>query len=661
MKNAAKGFNSILSLEYHRLIPHEERERFERMLNRIYDTRFQYILEPDNQGTFRKASVRAWYCPVLYSYFPAKPVSWIGTDIFQYPKRMNTNWLAQITGSPQISPPLQAQNIPGDSQNSLSFAISSVVRTSDIHTGLSVQGFVSTSFDFDDFIKSAALSNSSGNNIVVRVEDPTHGTMSTYPDQSIYNASHLITLPLKTNGRQWNLKFYAHPDTISFFSLWFSIAVGIMGIGATSIAAFMVFFLQKNRNDTERLNQNLQKEIEVRKVSENELVNAKIEAENASNAKSQFLAVMSHEIRTPLNGIIGMLSLVKNTRLDEEQKESIDIIDVSSRALVTLISRILKFSKLENQKEKLYLETFNLSQLLTNTTNLFHGAAQSKGLQLTRDIDPNLPLYVHSDPLRIEEILSNLLGNAVKFTDKGSIRLQALKQSGYSENEFQLFIHISDSGCGIPENQINKIFEPFEQGSRDQHGLSDGSGLGLAISSQIIKLLGGNIKVESAEGIGSTFTICIPMKIAEKPPVIPKKHEKKAESILAGKFNNIRVLYVEDNKVNQRVGQLLLNKLGCTVSIAESPSQASALIQNESFDCIFMDVNLPEQDGIMLTAMWREKAMIPTNTPVIALSASVGEDVQKKAFEHGLDDFLTKPINLESLEKVLLKWITKPD
>jgi signal transduction histidine kinase/DNA-binding response OmpR family regulator len=368
-------------------------------------------------------------------------------------------------------------------------------------------------------------------------------------------------------------------------------------------------------------------------------------AESASEAKSEFLATVSHEIRTPLNGVIGMSDLLLDQPLDERSRHYADTIHASAARLLHLINDLLDFSKIEAGRLELESRPLDPKELVEDVLALFAPRAEAHGLELVGRVDPSLPRRLISDPGRLRQVLLNLLSNAIKFTEQGEVRLDVVRQ-GSDRIRFE----VSDSGCGIAPGPLTRLFEPFRQGDASTARRYGGSGLGLAICRRLVEALGGQIEVESETGMGSRFWFHLPLVPASaRPSVI----EHAATAAPALPLEDARLLVVEDDPVNQQVARAMLERLGCRVSVVSSGAEALAITGRERFDLIFMDVQMPDLDGLEVTRRLREREEWTAEIPIIAMTAGGASGDEARCLAAGMNGYLTKPLLPDALMAVL--------
>jgi len=408
-------------------------------------------------------------------------------------------------------------------------------------------------------------------------------------------------------------------------------------------------------------------DISEKKRIQQELEKAKNAAEAATEAKGNFVANMSHELRTPLNALIGIGHLMLQTELDDKQVNYLQKIDTASRHLLGVINDILDFSKIEAGKMTLEEIDFNLPSICQEVNDMFTARAKEKNLALEFRLDDKIPAGLRGDPLRLKQVLINLISNSVKFTNQGSI-VVAIEAGRKRGRKVKLKFSIRDSGIGMSQEQLDSLFEPFSQADNSMTRKFGGTGLGLVITRSLIEMMEGHMEVQSTPNVGSNFEFDIELEFgnveqeggnATPSPVITINHmtmkEKNLEKL--EKIKGAKVLLVEDNTINRQVAMEMLAQVGIVVDSAENGKEAVDIITGDhaaSYDAIFMDVQMPIMDGYKATETIRAAGI---NTPIIALTAHVMPAAIKRCLQSGMNDHLNKPLNPELLYVSLLKWV----
>ncbi|GBF51500.1 PAS domain S-box protein [Leptospira ryugenii] len=386
----------------------------------------------------------------------------------------------------------------------------------------------------------------------------------------------------------------------------------------------------------------------------------------ASHAKSLFLASMSHEIRTPLNSILGMTEVLEETRLDSDQKKYLEVLRNSGKALFNLINDILDLSRIEAGKIEIENHPFSLKNVIEETLSLFYLRAKNKGVALQSSIFPGLATSIYGDPIRLQQILINLLGNAVKFTNEGHINLSISHTVDIVEHKEMLLIEVEDTGIGIPESKLQSIFDSFTQVDNSNTRKFGGTGLGLTISKKLAELMSGKLSVESREGVGSKFKVILPYNPYHEQEELKRDHWEDLELPDPEHFPKLKILLAEDSPENVFLVQTLVRKYPIEIEVAENGKVAFDKVIQSKFDLVLMDVQMPIMDGnesITKIRHYESSHSISEAKalPIIALTANVSKEDIKASFEAGCNSYLTKPVRKSDLLKLIYYYGKDPD
>jgi len=468
----------------------------------------------------------------------------------------------------------------------------------------------------------------------------------------------------KTNPVLWviNLMPFVFAFWGQYVSAMISYQAGAMVIDQTEELRSQASTLEYRLEDTMR--ENTERE---RLLAELDL--ARRDAERANKFRGQFLANMSHEIRTPMNGIINMTGLLLETDLEERQREYADIIKNSSDALLSIINDILDFSKIDAGKMTLEEIGFDLHVTLENTFDTLDIRAREKGLEFVSFVEPNVPSSLEGDPGRLRQVLTNLTGNAIKFTSKGGVSIK-VSMINETEHACMLRFDIHDTGIGIPADRQKTLFEDFVQAEESTTRNYGGTGLGLSISRQLAKLMGGEIGVESEEGKCSTFWFTAGFRKLQKYEDISQVKltepgNQSAESEQLSSHHNISeshlretpILLVEDNEVNQMVVIAILKKYGFLPDVANNGAEALTMLEKKFYQLVLMDCQMPVMDGYDTTEKIRQLNTKQSKVPIIAMTAHAIEGDRDKCIEAGMDDYISKPVSPDKLAELVNKWV----
>jgi PAS domain S-box-containing protein len=389
-----------------------------------------------------------------------------------------------------------------------------------------------------------------------------------------------------------------------------------------------------------------------RQLLQDGLVRAREQAVAANQAKSEFLANMSHEIRTPLNGVLGMLQLLEMTTLTPSQHEFVSTAITSSERLTRLLSDILDLSRIESGKMELHEELFSLDEIKNSLADLLGTIASRKGISLELAFDPRIPPLLVGDNTRLVQILFNLVGNAIKFTSEGGVRIEAWRLPEADPTRTRVLFMVRDTGPGIPADRIDSFFDTFTQGDTSHSRRHEGAGLGLAIVKRLISLLGGGLAIDSELGRGTEVYFSLPFGVGAQ--AAPAVHAARSERVSTA-VRCARVLLVEDERINQLTIKRMLEKLGHEVVCADNGTQALHELRESCFDLVLMDIQMPELDGVGATWIIRKDRDFAhiADIPIVALTAHAMKGDRESFLAAGMDDYLSKPVNMKELREVV--------
>jgi signal transduction histidine kinase/CheY-like chemotaxis protein len=639
---------SVRSLEWVPRIEPPDRQRFEASL------RPHFIFEGDPAKPTRTPD-RPFYLPVQYVYPLIRTGAVIGFDVNSSAGCRRALYLTQKTGEPALTEKYPIVEHTADGYGVIAFM--PVYRSAHGNPKPLLAGFAASVTQVPDIVESALRSiNRRGMDLYVfdRMAPPAKQLLYHYPSPSgtkrgavasesqLANTMHEQIL-ISLGGRDWSFVFVPTPESIRSAHSWRPwILLGVGSLLTLAVLLYLLLHVTHNKRTLALLNS--------LETVNRQLAAARDQALDASRSKSQFLANMSHEIRTPMNGVLATTELVLDTGLTAEQRELISACHVSGQQLLAILNDILDLSRCESGKLALEQVPFDLHSEVTGVMKLYHVVAQQKGIALNLQWSDGAPQWVRGDPTRLRQVLTNLMSNALKFTDAGSVSL-TVSSDGDSHARARLRFIIEDTGIGIPRETLPNLFSPFVQGDGSTTRRYGGTGLGLAICKQLVALMGGAIDVASEPGKGSRFTVHLELERAD-----PRKQAADHETHPAALPRRSRVLVAEDNPVNQLVAQRLLERYGCSVDVVATGTAAVHRHQMERYDLILMDCQMPELDGYEAARLIRT-ANHQAHVPIIALTAQAFPGDRERCLAAGMDDYVSKPINAAQFIATVGRWI----
>ncbi|WP_373548456.1 ATP-binding protein [Haliscomenobacter sp.] len=445
-----------------------------------------------------------------------------------------------------------------------------------------------------------------------------------------------------------------HPETLRQYQTDLQLQLDLFNtyiFGIVFLALTISFFKSSYEEDREVLLQTTER----LEHSQEEIIKEKEKAEKAERAKTEFLANMSHEIRTPLNSIIGTADLLNETELSPRQQEYLETISISSRHLLNLVSDVLDMSRIDQGRLFLESQNFQLTTLMNSTLVLFRNEPKISNKQLTLNvlIAPNTPENLRGDAYRLRQVIVNLVSNAIKFSNTGSIEIKVAKKAMQVPGKICIVFEVKDSGVGISEEDLPKLFRPFSEiKTATQHPFR-GAGLGLAITQTIVTMMGGEVKVESVLNHGTTFTFCVQLE-AGIPLVQLPDNGGGEEGKLADVYP-LSILVAEDNILNQKLIARIMEHFGYHIDIVDNGNGVIQKLSQQDYDLIFMDVQMPELDGIEATRALRKLSTAP-QPYIVAMTAAAAPEDQEACFAAGMNDYVVKPISMTKIRALIPKW-----
>ncbi|MGO2371511.1 CHASE domain-containing protein [Pseudoalteromonas sp. KG3] len=626
--------NEILAFEWVPYVPAGQSRDYQQSVRQqqAEQSKF-YIKEQSSAGHWQPVSERDVYYPVQYTYPIIGNEEIIGFDLASSSQRRSALMLSKSLNELVVTEPIKLLQNKTREQGVL--FISPVYN--DLNTQVDFRGFVVAVVSF------ARLANTLQINHHSQISAHFYDVTDAQNRLLIYRTDRtdielLREYQLELGERIWQIQLLEPKTKTSWIMYWFAQILGMLFVWL--LITFLISVTGTNIQVREQVAQQTRV-----------LRQEKQKADEASQIKSQFLANMSHEVRTPINGIKGLHYLALQQQDWQQARRYIEQADGALSVLLRVLNDVLDFSKMEAGKLDLMQESIALDKLIDELINLVQFEADLKSLQLKLEIDSDTDLQLDSDPIRLKQVLLNLLNNAIKFTTAGAITLKVWQQGD------SIYFSVSDTGIGISQTAQQQLFQPFAQADSSTSRQFGGTGLGLSICKKLVELMGGTISLASEEGQGSTFTFTLPLN---SPLVKAEQLEPQFNDIDTSNlsFAAFKILLVEDNPLNQHVATAILKTKGCITDVASDGFEAIEKVSETRYDLVLMDIQMPNMDGLQATKVIRYELFMH-QLPIIALSANAHDDDVKKALAVGMDGYLTKPIDAEKLFKTVWHYLHK--